>query len=222
MKYFLPILATFFFVMPHHVYAGAGSDQYGQYGAAASPTSLFVDKQVSRGTATKGGIIQYTDNFSASDPRFTAGERVYFQIKVKNTSNAKITNIQMMDKLPQFIDAVEGPGDYNSQDRTISWQYAELKSGEERIEHLIVQIKPQNQLPADKGTFCINNIASGRSGNAADDDTAQFCIEKQVSMTQSGTPKVAPKAGAEFGLLLGALQIAGLGAGVILRKYSAS
>lgn len=192
--------------------------QYGQYGNGSPAAGIMVDKNVSRGEQTKGGVTQYVDNFSSSDARFSADQRVYFQIKVKNTSNITLKNVQMTDVLPEYIDAVEGPGDYNATNRVISWTYPELRSGEERIEKLVLQIKPQAQLPSDKGTFCISNKATGRAGDMYDEDSAQFCIEKHVSLTKGGVPTQAPQAGAEFGLIFGALNIAGLGAGIYLRK----
>lgn len=193
----------------------------GIYGnqASGSPTAaLLVDKTVSRGNTTKGGIMEYVDNFSASDARFSATDRVYFQIRVKNTSNTVLKNVQMQDILPEYIDAIEGPGDYNATNRIIAWSYSELRPGEERTEKLILQIKPQAQLPSDRGTFCVNNKAVGKSGDYSDEDSAQFCIEKLISMTQSGVPTQSPKAGAEFGLIFGALNIAGLGAGIYVRR----
>ncbi len=218
MNYILLIAATFLLSTLSPVHASDGTSQYGQYGGGTPAAGILVDKMVSGSAPTKGGTQTYVDNFSASDTRFNANQRVYFQIKVKNTSNSTLTNVQMNDILPEYIDAVEGPGDYNPQTKTISWTYPELKSGEEKTERLIVQIKPQSQLPADRGVFCTNNKATGRSGNVYDDDTAQFCIEKLIEQTKGGVPKETPQAGAEFGLIFGALNIAGLGAGIYLRR----
>lgn len=192
--------------------------QYGQYGGGAPAQTIIVDKMVARNVTTKGGVVKYVDNFAPSDARFKAGERVYFQVKVKNTGSTSIGNVVVADILPDYVDAAEGPGDYNPKTRTISWAYSELKSGEERVEKIVVQIKPQAQLPADRGNFCLVNKAKAQSGAAYDDDTSQFCVEKKVEMTKSGKPAQVPQAGPEFGLILGALNVLGLSAGIYLRK----
>lgn len=211
--YYLFLIATILFSAQFVPVSADTGSQYGQYGGTTTPSaSISVNKVVGRDAE------KFVENYSPSDARFKANERVYFQIKVKNTSSIDLPNVQMVDTLPDYIDAVEGPGEYNPTNRTITWTYPTLKSGEERTEKLIVQIKPQDQLPSDKGTFCVNNKVSGRSNGTSDEDTAQFCIEKLVAMTKSGTPTQSPKAGAEFGLIFGALNIAGLGAGIYLKK----
>jgi len=96
----------------------------------------MIDKTVSRGEETKGGITQYVDNYAATDPRFNAGQKVFFQIKVKNTANVTLKNIQVKDVLPSYVDASEGPGAYDANTKTIAWTYPELKTGEEKIEKI--------------------------------------------------------------------------------------
>ena len=197
----------------------AGSSQYGQYDGGTPNYSIIVDKMVMTGNQTKGGQEVYVDNLSPSDPRFAPGAQVTFQIKVKNTSDVSLYNIQVKDILPEWVDAVEGPGDYDGSTRTISWTYPELKSGEGKLEKITVQIKPQDQLPADKGLMCMNNKATAKADNAYDEDTSQFCLEKQVTMTtKGGQPiKTTPDAGAPL-LAFGALNMLGLGAGIWLKK----
>ncbi|PIZ63760.1 hypothetical protein COY16_01085 [Candidatus Roizmanbacteria bacterium CG_4_10_14_0_2_um_filter_39_13] len=197
----------------------AGSSQYGQYDGGTPNYSIIVDKMVMTGNQTKGGQEVYVDNLSPSDPRFAPGAQVTFQIKVKNTSDVSLYNIHVNDILPEWVDAVEGPGDYDGSTRTISWTYPELKSGEGKLEKITVQIKPQDQLPADKGLMCMNNKATAKTDNAYDEDTSQFCLEKQVTMTTKGGQPVnsTPEAGAPL-LAFGALNMLGLGAGIWLKK----
>jgi len=197
----------------------AGSSQYGQYDGGTPNYSIIVDKMVMTGNQTKGDQEVYVDNLSPSDPRFAPGAQVIFQVKVKNTSDVSLYNIQVKDILPEWVDAVEGPGDYDGSTRTISWTYPELKSGEGKLEKITVQIKPQDQLPADQGLMCMNNKATAKADNAYDEDTSQFCLEKQVTMTtKGGQPiKTTPDAGAPL-LAFGALNMLGLGAGIWLKK----
>ncbi len=210
MKYFLFFLfATLLVALP----VSAGSGEYGQYGGGVATTSVMIDKTVSRGEETKGGIAQYVDNYAATDPRFAAGQKVFFQIKVKNTSNVTLKNVLVKDILPQYVDPSEGPGTFDANTKTISWTYPELKAGEEKIEKVVGVIVDQARMPADKGLFCVSNKSTVKADKAVDEDTAQFCIEKQVM----GAVKV-PTAGPEFGFVVTALSFAGLGAGIYLRK----
>lgn len=204
----------------------ADSGQYGQYGGGTPSYAIMVDKMVMTGNQTKGGQPSnsagkevYVDNLSPSDTRFAPGGQVTFQVKVKNTSDVTLTNITVKDVLPEWVDAVEGPGEYDESTRTIVWTYLELKSGEGKLEKIIVQIKPQDQLPADQGLMCMTNKATAHADNAYDDDTAQFCLEKQVIMTTKGGQPVTttPEAGAPL-LAFGALNLLGLGAGIWMKK----
>lgn len=197
----------------------ADSSQYGQYDGNKPSYSIMVDKMVMTKTQTKGGQEVYVDNLSPSDPRFSPDERVYFLIKVKNTSDITLKNVEVEDKMPEWLAAIEGPGDYIANERVVKWKYNELGAGEEKTEKIIAQVLPQAQLPADKGLFCVNNKAWTRSGDVYDEDTAQFCIEKQVTLTtKGGQPvKTTPEAGAPL-LAIGALNLLGLGAGIWMKK----
>lgn len=196
------------------VQAGSSQyNQYGQYGGGSPSTSITIDKMVGKVTTTKGGVTTFVDNNSISDPRYTPDKQVSFQIKVKNTSDSTLSNVEVTDILPPYVEAVEGPGNYDANTRIISWKYDQLKPGEEKTEKVIVQVYPQSKLPTDKSIFCEQNKSTVRVGNAYDEDTAQFCIEKAVTPA-----KQVPTAGPEYGLVLSALSLAGLSAGIYLKR----
>ena len=201
----------------------AGTSQYGQYGGGAPSYSIVIDKMVAiKGGATKGGQPVFVDNLTPSDARYIPGDRVEFQVKIRNTANINLTNVQVQDILPDWLDAAEGPGSYNGATRTITWSYPQLLAGEERIERVVAQVKPQQELPADKGLMCMNNKAVVSANNAYDEDTAQLCVEKQVTMvtTKGGQPITQnPEAGAPL-LIIGALNLLALGAGIRIRKLT--
>lgn len=217
MKYIYIALALSLIIAPA-VSAGNGQyGQYGQYSGGAPERSIMVDKMVATTQKTKGGELSFVDNLSPSDPRFAPNTQVTFQIKIKNTSQVTLTNVTVRDILPTYVDAVEGPGEYDANTKTISWTYSELKSGEERVERVIAQIKPQAQLPADRGLMCMNNKAVVAADNARDEDTAQFCVEKQVVSPEGKAPTATPEAGAPL-LVIGVLNLLGLAGGIALRK----
>ncbi len=202
--------------------ANAQYGQYGQYGyGGGTPTKvLLIDKMVGKvgGAQTKGGItdIQYIDNLSESDAHYHAEDQVPFKIKVKNASSMRLTNVNVVDVLPAYVEPLEGPGDYNASARTITFNAGDLEPGQEKIFYIKLKVLPSNQLPADKGIFCLVNRSRASAENLSNEDTAQFCVEKQVvGVTQ------VPSTGPEMAIPLLFGEFTLLGAGLFLTKKAA-
>lgn len=195
----------------------ADSGQYGQYGSGQPSHKILIDKFVGKPTTTKGGNVEanYVDNYSASDTRFKPEDVVLFKLKVKNTSNEKLTGVTVKDTLPGYVEALEGPGSYDANSKTITFNVGDLNAGEEKVYYLKTRVFKQNQLPADKGVMCLVNKAEVYNNKVRDEDTAQFCVEKTVT---PGT--TVPKAGPEMGLALMAGNAVALAAGILLKKRS--
>lgn len=206
-KFFGLLVASIFFIFPATSHA-----QYGtQYGATSPSLSISINKLVLRPTSvvTKGGVPQedFVDNLSPSDPRFKPQQEIVFKLKVKNTSDARLTNIIVEDFLPSSIELTEGPG--------TSFNAGDFDANQEKEYIIKARVKSQDQLPADRGIFCVINRAKASAEGIADEDTAQFCIEKQViNVTQ------VPTAGPEMGLLLLGAQAAIMGAGVAIKRLA--
>ncbi|MFZ2205886.1 MAG: hypothetical protein WA061_01535 [Microgenomates group bacterium] len=192
------------------------SAQYGQYGQPAPVESILVDKQVSKPvTKTKGGTLQYdyVDNLTASDVKFMPGADIFFKVRVKNTSTVTLTNVMVLDKIPWYLDAIEGPGSYDANSRSINFNAGTFAPNEEKIYYFKMQWFTQDKLPADRGLMCASNYVKAYTNSAFDDDTAQACVEKQVVGV-----KQAPKAGPEMNILMLAGELSMLGLGFKLRK----
>lgn len=206
---FLLLVASYWLVNPV-------SAQYGQYGGETPSYSILIDKMVGKPTQTKGGsqTVTYVDNLSPSDPRFSPNQQVWFKIKVKNTSNQNLTAVQVTDYVPQYLMPTEGPGKWNPDNRTISWNAGDFAVDEEKVYYIKMQVFDQSLLPSDKGLFCVVNKVEAKKDNVAyDDDTAQLCIEKQVVGA-----KTVPQAGPEYGMILLTLNLLGMGFGIKLKK----
>ena len=194
-----------------HVFA-----QYGQYGGETPSYSILVDKMVGKPYQTKGGVtnLEYVDNLSPSDPRFSPNQEVWFKIKVKNTSTQNLTAVQVTDYVPAYLMPIEGPGKWNPDNRTITWNAGDFSVDEEKVYYIKMQVYDQSLLPSDKGLFCIVNKVDAKKDNVAyDDDTSQLCIEKQVV----GAKKV-PQAGPEMGVLVLGANLLTLGFGFIVKR----
>ncbi len=210
----LAFIVALFFVSAVPSFAQYG--QYGQYGQTTPSQSILIDKQVGKPVGTtKGGVteIEYVDNLTPADPRFKPGAEVDFKIRVKNTSSVQLDAVTVTDTVPAYIEPIEGPGTYDASTRIITFNAGTFAPGEEKTYFLKTQLYGQDKLPSDRGLMCITNYAKAYNANVSDDDTAQFCIEKEVlGVTQT------PKSGPELDFLLLAGQMSVLGVGVIIKK----
>lgn len=198
--------------------ASAQYGQYGPYGGEEPNLSIVVDKMVGKPVSTKGGSLDadYVDNLSPSDPRFVSGNEVFFKVKVKNTSDIKLKNVEVKDFLPDFVDFKEGPGSFDKSTRTLTIDAGDFDVDEKKEYFIRVKVVEQDELPEDQGVVCVVNKAEAFDGGVSDEDTAQFCVEKEVL----GVTAV-PSAGPEMGALLLSGQVAMLGLGVFLKRKSA-
>lgn len=201
---FLLFLSTLY-VPRYTLYTWA---QYGQYGGETPSYSLLIDKMVVKPGTQKGETAKYVDNLSPSDPRFAPNQDVWFKIKVKNTANVALQAVEIKDYVPEYILPIEGPGKWDPQTRTLTWDGGNFAVDEEKTYYLKMRVYEQKLLPADKGLFCIVNKASAKNDVAYDEDTAQLCIEKQV-LGVSTVPSTGPEMG--LALLAGNLILAGVG-----------
>jgi len=206
MKKIFALLAIVFSLLAVTVSVSASCG--GQYESPCQSYSMLVDKMVA-----KPGTSEYVDNLSVSDPRYKPSEFVMFKVTIKNTSTTTFGGMTAKDFVPAYLTPIEGPGTFDSTSRIISWDAGAFAVDEQKTYYFKMQINAQANLPADQGLFCLVNKAQAWSNTTTDDDSSQFCIEKQVM----GAVKV-PSAGPEYGILVTALSFAGLGAGIYLRK----
>ncbi len=209
MKKILPALFALF------IFIFSVSSVFAQYGEETYDYSILIDKTVAIPNNTNTNSASYVDNLSPSDPRFHAGNDVWFKIRVKNTSDRTLTAVTVKDFVPTYILPLEGPGTWDLDNRVISWNAGDFSIDEEKTYYVKMRVYDLSMLPSDKGLFCITNTVEARNNVAYDDDSSQICIEKTVS----GVTKV-PSAGPGMGLGLIALEMFGLGTGIYFKKKS--
>lgn len=124
------------------------SAQYGQYGGAIPSKTILIEKMVGKPAQTKGSTEQldYVDNLSPSDPRFSPDGQIVFRLKVKNTSDVTLYDVQVKDFVPAYLTPVSGPGSFDSSSRTVSFNAGDFTAGEEKVYFLTMKISPQNQI----------------------------------------------------------------------------
>lgn len=214
---FVLALATVVTVANKPAFADEGAyGQYGQYPTASQ--TILMDKMVAYDVASKGAVenTDYVDNLSVSDYHFKPNQQVYFKLKVKNTSDNKLTDVVVTDTLPDYVTFVDGDGTYNKDDNSVTVKAGDLDANQEKNFYITTKILNQDQLPSDKGIVCMTNKSSVNTDQGATDgDTAQFCVEKEVLGVQN-----VPATGPELWAFLTATQLIALGAGLKLRKMS--
>lgn len=203
------VLSLVFFTASNKSFA-----QYGQYGAPARSKTILIDKMVGKPGVTKGGTASdFTDNFSPSDPRFSPGQEIVFRLVVKNASDVSLTNVEVKDFVPDFLEPLEVSGNFDRATRTLTFKAGDFGVDEEKEYFLKMRLASQDQLPSDKGLVCLLNKTQASTSEVFDEDTSQFCVEKQVV----GAAQV-PSAGPELGLALLGFNALAAGAGFWLRK----
>lgn len=226
------ILSTAAFLFASPVVAGT-TGTYGevicqpQYGGNnCEDVELLIDKKVAEpNSASKGGSLTYKDNLGVNDTKYAAGQKVTFQLVVKNTSNKELRNVTVKDVLPQYLTlntAENKDWTYNGSTRTASRNVDRLNAGESKTFTLVAQVVTEDKLPADQDITCLINQSFATSGNVTVQDNAQVCVTKKVT-TKGGLPvhpepktTTTPQTGPEALALIGLLP-AGL-SGFYLRK----
>ncbi len=211
------VLSTIYYLLStFSVHAQYGCES--QYGGCPPSQSILMDKTVQMPDANSNkdaSSYNYVDNLSPSDARFQPAWFVWFKLRVKNTSTVSESNVTVKDYVPSYLSPVTGPGTYDTVNRVITFSAGDFGVGEEKIYYLKMQVMAVNQLPADKGLFCVINKASASNNVVYDDDTSQLCIEKQVTSV-----KQAPKAGPEMGIVLFTVETTLLGVGLSLKRLA--
>lgn len=182
-----------------------GSPVYGGGVIESKGGEVIIDKMV-KNPAT--GV--FVDQLSPIDPKYRPLNIAVFKITVKNPSDSDVNTATVVDSLPEFVDYMSGPGEYDADSRRLSFTVDNLKAGESRDFEIKVRISHQSLLPEEKNVICPVNVVEAKIGDYSDQDQSQFCIEKEMVVPQ------VPEAGAPTFLitLLGSL----FSTGLFLRK----
>lgn len=133
---------------------------------------------------------QFVENLNFNDYRFLPEQEVIFKLEVRNSGQVDLNNIQIKDKVPDFVDFISGPGNFDNNTKTLNFTIDRLKPGESKAYELTAKIKKEAELPANMGT-CLTNFAEARMNELVSQDTAVFCVETRVL----GVTRELPKTG---------------------------
>jgi uncharacterized repeat protein (TIGR01451 family) len=217
------LLTIFCFVVPLKTFADTSCQPiYGGGQTCTTSPDISVDKKILNPSTN---IM--VDNLGINDPKYRPGFIANFHITITNTSSHTLSNVVVKDIFPQYIKFGAGPGNFDSNTRTLSFNLGNLGVNESRSYTVVGRIVNSKDLP--KETICLVNQATATADNSQmSQDNSQFCIENVESTVvalKGGFPvfppttaSSTPKTGAEALTLL-ALIPTGI-AGLIFRKYS--
>lgn len=154
-------------------------------GAAAQPArGLLIEKRILNPQNN-----QFVDNLNIDQQTFLPNNDVIFKITVSNVIQSDLKNLTITDFLPSavlnFVSASEGSCD--SPCKIVTLKVDSLKVGESKNIEIRTKVKGENELGAS--VSCQTNLGRVTINNIADEDTATFCVSKQVLGVTSELPK---------------------------------
>jgi len=183
----------------------------GVYGTDSCPTNVKfgINKLIQNPTNGQ----EFVENLTLSDARFKQGDNIVFQIKVKNTGDTTLQNIEVVDTLPESLTFVSGPGKYDASTRKLVINIDSLNAGNEAIYFINAKV-------VTSSSSCATNEVIAKTSSLMAEDSSNFCLETSVTEVKPKVMlKTIPQTGPESVLI--ATLPALLGAGVYLRRKSA-
>lgn len=227
----LTLFATLFAATPALAAGSAVSTStcqvvYGGGEVCNTPVKFTINKMVQ--VPGKGGG-NFVDNLTINDQKFFAGQDAVFKVIIQNTGDNDISNLNVVDTLPDFFNFKSGTGNFNASNRTLTWDTGKISAGQ-TLEYIItLTVVSDDKLPANQGVTClINDARATEASGATAEDSSQACVQKQVITTTTGTTtptvfgqvpvKSIPNTGPELYSLIGLIPMGA--AGVFLKKKS--
>lgn len=154
------------------------------------------------GCITSGGLIldatvmnpqtnQMVNNLSANDPKYSPGSTVTFQIKLINSTNSAIGEIDVQNGFPPYLNYLTGEGNFDTTTKILSFRVHNLEPNKPKTYTITGKIAESSQLPGGNtnSITCVANQAVAIVFDPASaKDTSSFCIEKIVQFVPTPTP----------------------------------
>lgn len=184
--FFLSItLLTAYYLLPTtSAFAQTSQPIYGGGQMSVITGNITIDKKVANPEARS----VWVDNLTINDPKYQPESSINFQINLTNTGDTEIKRIEIKDVFPQFVSFSSGPGSFDANTKTLSFEVNDLKPKESRKFIVVGKAVSANQLPIEMGIICmVNQVTSAIVDSGMSQDNTLFCLEKKVLGTQDGS-----------------------------------
>lgn len=181
---------------------------------------ILIDKTVQN---PSDGIM--VDNLTQFDSKYAPDQNVSFRIRIKNTGDQTLDEVQIKDLMPDFVSFTSGPGTFNQSEGhngTLTFTINNLAPSETRDYWVYGKTFSAGNLPNNLICKLQNRAQARASSDRFAEDIAEFCVEKNaLGVTKGGLQiKEVPKTGPEAFALAGLSSIFGIG--IYLRKKANS
>lgn len=120
------------------------------------------------------------ENLGVNDPRYFPDQLVTFQLTVTNAGGSTLSQVEVKDVFPQFVNFAAGAGTFDPNTKTFTFGVQNLAAGQSQSFAIQGKVVGLNQLPADQTVVCVVNRSIATANSQRSEDAAQFCIQKQV------------------------------------------
>lgn len=142
---------------------------------------LVVDKKIIHPTLERA-----VDNIGVNDPKFKPGQEIRFSIAVRNTGTTDLTDIELVDTMADYVTFTSGNVEFDEENNEFFYTIDRLKAGETKVFELKTKVIPNEQLPSDRGIICVANRAAAAVNDQLAEDTANFCMQKDILRVTPG------------------------------------
>ena len=169
-----------------------------QYNQSTVKKTISVDKKVRALPSTN-----FFDNLDKSQKVFYTGDLVEFSIRIENTGDQDLTQIQAEDTMPKYLELIFNPGTYNKSSNTISWKIDTLKPAESKT--YLIRAKVAS-IASDSAEEKLTNLVEVQANGVNDRDTASYFVGKG-SIPNTGDNTLLIKTAAVLATIAGAFAL---------------
>ena len=166
-------------------------------------------------TNTKGGQKtggEFVENLTINDPKFAPKDSVTYKVVVTNTGKETITNMNVTDTLPAELSFVSGPGKFDANKKTLTFNIDKLDPSKSAEFFIIAKV---NENASSENIFCpINRVNAVDSKRNTADDEAMICVTQPsapVNVEKVPPMKQTPSTGPELFSLAALIPTGALG-----------
>lgn len=169
-----------------------------QYNQTNVKKTISVDKKVRALPDTN-----FFDNIDKTQKVFHTGDLIEFSIRIENTGDQELTQIQAEDVMPKYLDLYFNPGTYNKDSNTVNWKIDSLKPAESKIFLIRARIA---SIASDSAESKLTNFVEVQANGVNDRDSASYFIDKG-SIPKTGDSTLIIKTAAILATISGAFAL---------------
>lgn len=155
----------------------------------------------------------FVDDLTSDQTLFLTDQEVKFRIEVKNTGDKQFTDLNITSKLPEKLIYVSGPGSFDTDAHTLSFNLDSLNANESKTFEVKTKVKTPDNLK--ENTECIESTVEVNVEQSFAQDKSGFCISKQVLGEVKKLPATGP---ADYSIAFGLAVVSSIAAIYFTKK----